>query len=974
MALTIPALSFAQTASYFDWFFMSCKPSPPEDLSSPEGRPTLCEQFGSLPADITIPTIPPGPNGTSITLASTVNWGAFNGVVYDKNIQITNGELIMDIPLVFWNCEFKMAGGVVIRTTDDNYFVAVYSRFFSCYDMWKGIEAKGNSQVSLWGCQLEDARVTLQIDDVVPEVNLGSNIFNRNHINIRNGSFQPGGDGTINFPYFADNTFECTSKTVHGYGPGAGGYQWTQYHVLLDHCSAALSGGSAVPNRFYDCTKSEAAIYLNDADLVIQYGDFKRFGNTLDGDKYDYAIYTAYGPTNSGSHIVAKNCTFETEGAQGAILAIRSDLEMTDCTLDGSYLYCVHSYGNTAAEKIKITDNEFNLLTATYVAGVWVERPIASNGKHLEINDNHINQVDAEDHSFFGSDGIYIESGFNVHVADQADILRNTFFFDIPDADGNASGLVGSAIYVNTPSAYDNTKVKGNTVTAAKAFMVDGILFNDQFGVGGEISHNIINGNALEPNNVPGFGSTSIRVLNATTGVTMCDNTVNGSNTGIQMIGNNGQTDFSSNNFGVHKTGLDIIDVAGGIPITGTIGVQIGKGNTWLTAAGSYADKAGKCESSPFSSRFLIEQAYSPGTAYFPTTTLLAPSSGWFFNQNVPSNWCAPMASTPAQPKLSDYDLNIASNSGIFPSHSAGTQWEERRMLLSKLIRYPSLVTSYPAMSGFYSAWLANSPGQFAQMAYQIGEAYAIESADQTNMDLLESQRSSIQGQLIALGANVTLPQVPASNPVLAAAKEALLAQLRPLHTQEVALKALIRQKQVTKLQAAQALNAQLPATTVFEANRRLFNHLAIQLFLNGTLSTTEAAQLAVLTAAGQAQGGLAVEEAKHLLPKCDPSDSRSDRRRGQQDQEGQNLAANKNNLVVAPNPADGLLRIQFDPESTGRITLMDIAGKTWAVQTKALGDEVAIIKTEGIPAGIYILSFRSVNGELLTQKVAIQH
>ena len=128
------------------------------------------------------------------------------------------------------------------------------------------------------------------------------------------------------------------------------------------------------------------------------------------------------------------------------------------------------------------------------------------------------------------------------------------------------------------------------------------------------------------------------------------------------------------------------------------------------------------------------------------------------------------------------------------------------------------------------------------------------------------------------------------------AAKEALLAQLRPLHTQEVALKALIRQKQVTKLQAAQALNAQLPATTVFEANRRLFNHLAIQLFLNGTLSTTEAAQLAVLTAAGQAQGGLAVEEAKHLLPKCDPSDSRSDRRRGQQDQEGQNLAANKNN------------------------------------------------------------------------------
>jgi hypothetical protein len=52
----------------------------------------------------------------------------------------------------------------------------------------------------------------------------------------------------------------------------------------------------------------------------------------------------------------------------------------------------------------------------------------------------------------------------------------------------------------------------------------------------------------------------------------------------------------------------------------------------------------------------------------------------------------------------------------------------------------------------------------------------------------------------------------------------------------------------------------------------------------------------------------------------------------------------------------------------------MDIAGKIWASKTKSLGEELALIQTESIPAGIYMISFRSANGELFTQKVAVQH
>jgi hypothetical protein len=604
--------------------------------------------------DIRIPTLP-APNGQSITRASTVIWGDVNGVVQDKFIEITNGVLIMDVPLIFLNCEFMMAGDVVIQTEDNHPFTAISTKFFSCNNMWKGIEAKGNSLVSLWFCEFEDARVTLQIDDVVPEVYLVGNIFNRNHLNITNGSFQPGGDGTINLAFCAGNTFECTSKTVHGNGPNNSGAQWTLYHVLLDHCSAAFIGGANIRNRFFDCNQSDAAIYLKDADLVIQHADFKRFGLVEGGDQFGYAIYTAYSSDNilfTGSHILARNCTFESEGAQGAILAVRSDLEVRDCKLDGSFLLGLHSVVNTASEQIRIINNDFNLLTAPYVAGVWAERPIASLGKHLKINNNRINQVDAEDRSIFGSDGIQVESSFNISVTDEAEISGNTIFFDIPTPNGNASGLVNSGIFINTSDAFDNTKVNGNTVTAAKAFMGNGILYNDQLGAGGEISHNTINGNAFVPTNVPGFASTSILVNNATLGVKMCDNTVNGSQTGIQMSGNNGQTDFSSNSFGVHNTGLKILPAStnGGVVLPGSIGDQARHGNTWLDTPGAYSNKAGICDGNELDSEFFIENQFQPGSIFFPSSTNLTPNIGWFSNQGTTSDWCQPGAvQTPGQ-------------------------------------------------------------------------------------------------------------------------------------------------------------------------------------------------------------------------------------------------------------------------------------------------------------------------------------
>ncbi len=78
--------------------------------------------------------------------------------------------------------------------------------------------------------------------------------------------------------------------------------------------------------------------------------------------------------------------------------------------------------------------------------------------------------------------------------------------------------------------------------------------------------------------------------------------------------------------------------------------------------------------------------------------------------------------------------------------------------------------------------------------------------------------------------------------------------------------------------------------------------------------------------------------------------------------------------MVLFPNPAFDLLTVYLEPEASGRITLMDVAGKTWAEQVKTAGLEQVLLKTAEVPSGVYFISFCADTGTRTTQKVIIQH
>jgi hypothetical protein len=78
--------------------------------------------------------------------------------------------------------------------------------------------------------------------------------------------------------------------------------------------------------------------------------------------------------------------------------------------------------------------------------------------------------------------------------------------------------------------------------------------------------------------------------------------------------------------------------------------------------------------------------------------------------------------------------------------------------------------------------------------------------------------------------------------------------------------------------------------------------------------------------------------------------------------------------MLLFPNPAFDLLTVFFEPELSGRLTLMDVAGKIWEEQVKPPGPELVTLRIAEIPAGIYFFCFRTDTGNLLTEKVIIQH
>jgi len=148
-------------------------------------------------------------NTSTVTRASDLTSSTW----FDQEI-IINGKFVIDQPTWFVRCVVKMAPAAEIEVNANNRMFTVFSKFFACTQMWKGITLLQDGDADIWHTEIQDAGVALRTtkDNAVSIV--GSR-FNRNHIGIQtklSSSTSTSTLPTVFSPsYFANNEFTVTS-------------------------------------------------------------------------------------------------------------------------------------------------------------------------------------------------------------------------------------------------------------------------------------------------------------------------------------------------------------------------------------------------------------------------------------------------------------------------------------------------------------------------------------------------------------------------------------------------------------------------------------------------------------------------------------------------------------------------------------------------------------------------------------------
>ncbi len=75
---------------------------------------------------------------------------------------------------------------------------------------------------------------------------------------------------------------------------------------------------------------------------------------------------------------------------------------------------------------------------------------------------------------------------------------------------------------------------------------------------------------------------------------------------------------------------------------------------------------------------------------------------------------------------------------------------------------------------------------------------------------------------------------------------------------------------------------------------------------------------------------------------------------------------------TVYPNPADNIVYAKTDDKSDFTMTMMDMLGRSVAANKSISGS--AVVNTQSLPTGIYIVTLTNSTGKVLTTKVTIEH
>lgn len=934
----------------FLYFFSAFRMSAQTTCPYPTGWPTLCSQYTVFNETKSITT------ATSTGSLTETNWTG-------ERIYL-NATLTVNNNFTFYGSKFKMGpnGKIVVS---NGHLQSSFSQFFSCESTgWPGIVAESSSQLSFYWNYIEDAQVAIDIVSSSAVLKLYFNYINRNNVGIW---VRPAITANA---LIVGNTFDCTSNTYTG-GHSAFGIKLQNSFLSVGMPQIVAGFDTYAKNIFRNNVRHIEA--TSNATLNLRYAEFSCATSNAIFGSGDSRI-NVLGSVNSNG-VIRRN-TF---------LDNLQDIRTTGCPMEVRYSDFTGCLTNNIVSNSNLNQQNINIRDNN----ITISNSISNDKNGITL-----------DRSSGGSPAVYRNS-----------IERNR----ITIADFTGTNSRRSAITVTGfPGTPDNMMMRNNVVIAnpgggpstpggfTSHFINIGIDHADGYHVLNNriVSNNVENtnnsrrwgfymhdwespssGNLLHNNSVQGgtgphfdYGLCCFHFIKAGPW-SICEDTTNNTLRGFHLNDNCATSSFGDNSIGIHQRSIIMGtgQTAGLLMEAGSnLGPQYCRGNQWTVA--NYTPEIGAWHKG---SNFLDSKFdYNPSVANSAPVPV-SPTSGWFV-----ADACvySPCNAGPIPPDILDeFERTKINAHQTYTPPASVLDWEVRREVLAKLLRYPQLKTSYPPAQTFYDAHINTSAGLFAQFDESLHNAMLIAPAQSASLDNLNSQIQAAIARIDSLDSTLRDSfALKNAGTTFFNYRYTLLQQWQTLSTQEGSLLASIVATRQAALQTCSTAQAALPQTAVYESNQKFLNGLVIKKAQEIPYSGSDYATLQAITQQCPEVAGYTRNRAMNQLPSSDPLAHWSDDPvppgcLGMGNREDTHTNSIKTaDLQVYPNPAQDELLVRFGASFSGDVAIFDLSGRQALARRGLQQVEQLLLPVNNLKSGVYFLTTTSSSGVCTTARLTI--
>lgn len=868
------------------------------------------------------------------------------------------GTLTVDQSITFGGLEFIMGSGAKIIVEGTSVVMTTTSniRFYGCstMTMWRGIFVQGGGSIALSGStKIEDAWTGITF---AKTANIAGSSIDQTILEDNMTGIYYVGPGTFKLASFSNNDIKRGIGSILPPPSGLtydGSQLWRG--IFLHSANADFASNAAVRNEFSGYRYGIAA---NSSTLTIANSSFSNnLNDNVLSDTLDGTDISTYNSTLNVGGTGALNCTFYNTYNSGIISRNTRGL-----SVNGAYFESPNRYGIRCPQSIKlsspilIADNDFEMNGGSTVAAIYVERPPSGpESINTSIKDNNIFMDGGHQKGSI----IMIDLQGKMDATDIAEINHNTIDIDRNWRQIHGIRITGKGNNYQVINDNNLSWLPGTgTYYSITGLLSRGITANDLMG-----SDNFIVGNDIvsQLNTTTGqsFLKAGIHLENNPFSLFVCENQIDSNHYNLYCAGGLGSTRLVKNL--INDAGYGLYCKAGTVMPHQDRFENRWTGSTYVTRGAEYQGGA------PGFKIF-----YDPsGTISDDKPNTVLPTSGWFDEASGSNPVCGINGGT----VVTETERQFID--GTTSSSAATDNWDTRRILLYKLMRYPELTTGDEDAANYLddNETANSSTWQFARAEHLFDQAYVLSAPLQTAFTNMTAQFRLFCDTLVMLDAQQA-SDMSGFDATIAQKRANIFDKLVFTADSLEQLRAQADATVLPALDTALMYAQSLPDTQVYEENLREILTIAIRFAQGDSLLGSDYTALRSIASQCPATGGISVrrapqwlehEEAVTYLDKEWDDNCSSPLISGNKDLSVAPLA-----VKVAPNPADNQIQILLQDDVSGSWQVTDLTGRI--VKEGNITGAMVNISTADMTGGLYLLTCKSTAGEVSTIKMSICH